>query len=198
MKKLKIAFLLFTFALLQGCQQNEPIQKPVLNAVELENLLKTNSVYADLVTELNIAANAFLGDLTSNFSRLPKEELENMNRIWLKYGSGEDFIKFAAEDEKAIFQQLTPNTYNIDERITKLSDKIDLRYSFEKTNLLKILINLHEGTGNTKFGRTLACSGYCDHIALSEYYRLQSAGMSGSHLVAYANGVYNGCMRACQ
>jgi hypothetical protein len=84
MNKIKISFLLITFTILQGCQQNEPIQKPVLNAVELENLLKTNSVYKDLVTELNVTANALSADLISSFSKLSKEELENMEKIWLR------------------------------------------------------------------------------------------------------------------
>jgi hypothetical protein len=200
MKKLKTAFLLIILAQLQGCQQNERIQKPVLNTIELENLLKTNSEYETLVRTLNVSSNNYLTDLNSNYSKLPLKERERMNQIEDFYGSKEDFIKFATEEEKAIFQKLAPHTYGIAESITKLSNEVALRYSFEKVNLFNAIINLHNDTSSiqTVSGKVAGgCNSYCEHVALAEYYWfLDGGGADGAYI--YATGVYVGCMRGCQ
>jgi hypothetical protein len=201
MKNLKITFLLITFALLQSCQQSESIQRPVLNEIQLEALLKTNLTYKSLVAKLDVATTVFLRDLTSNSSKLTKDELEKMNQIWIKYSSAEDFVKFTTEDKKDAFQKLTPNIYDIDERIAKLSDEIGLRYSFDHTDLLNLLSEKAENLAlPTKSNRSFAggCDGYCEHKALSAYYRflsIDSSTKSGASV--YASGYYAGCFSNC-
>jgi hypothetical protein len=198
MKKLKITFLVITLALLQGCQQNEPVQKPVLNAVELENLLKTNSAYKDLVTELNVAANAFLGDLRSNFSKLPKEELENMNRIWIKYGSGKDFIGLATESEKNVFKKTVSKSSStaFNNSISKLIKEVSLKYSYESNSIYSVLNTLFEDIRNKNFlSRTAKSFERCEHEALSRYYSLLANGVREFTAEVYMQGYYVGCIR---
>jgi hypothetical protein len=182
----------------KGCQQNEPVQKPVLNAVELENLLKTNSAYKDLVTELNVAANAFLGDLRSNFSKLPKEELENMNRIWIKYGSGKDFIGLATESKKNVFKKTVSKSSStaFNNSISKLIKEVSLKYSYESNSIYSILNTLFEDMRNkNSLSRTAKSIERCEHEALSRYYSLLGDGVREFTAEVYMQGYYVGCIR---
>ncbi len=194
MKKFKITFLLIIFALVQGCQQSEPIQKPVLNEVELENVLRTNLTYKALITDVNVASNALMEDLASNFSKLPKEELEEMNSIWVKYGSSEDFIQLATESEKSLFGKMALKSKSssdaLNNSISKLLEELSFKYSYKKVSVYNVLLSLYtqRSQANSR------SNSVCMHKALAEYYSLLDQGFTEHTAYAFAVGYYSGCV----
>ncbi|MFM9837122.1 MAG: hypothetical protein ACKVOQ_02595 [Cyclobacteriaceae bacterium] len=131
---------------------------------------------------------------------MSKEELENMNIVWKKYGSGNDFIQLATKSEKSIFETMALRSKSSSEAfnnsISKLSNEVSLKYSFENGSMYNALISLDEEIRykNSENKSNRKDAGMCMHMAMAEYYSMMGSGVSEGYAFVYMHGFYAGCI----
>lgn len=186
--------ILIVFAFSQGCQQSESelFQKQTLNASELADMLKNNSSF----TTLAVSTKKFIEGVKSNYANLSNEEKENIKNINSKYAPSD--LLNASQSEKNSLLKLNPSN-SLYKDFTDLSYDLALKYNFNKTDLVNLLVENTDTSVQSSNARIGRCDmGYCDHISISAYYNAMSAGMNESHAYLYGAGVYAGCLSGCQ
>jgi hypothetical protein len=189
MNKIKILTLAVIVILLQNCQQTEQVTKSTLDVTELANALKSNLDY-DKVISLTID---YSNELNSNYNQMSKDEMAHANEIVSNYSSPESLSKNASEEEIKVLLAIVPQK-NLREEFMLLVEKLNLKYSYDKKDLVSLIVEKVEMQRTHRNSR-VACGGErCEHEAMAAYFTLLGQGVAAGHGAdMFMAGVYYHC-----